>query len=97
MQYSLDEVSQSRTGDDNEPLQLRPSKQPPDQSRTEHSDSVHSRLGSQDSVYSHLSTRRSVNSRLGLRTSIYSRLAPYSDNQHEQPSRQIVHSWLGLQ
>ncbi|KAM2069734.1 hypothetical protein ACFX16_001209 [Malus domestica] len=97
MQRASDEVSQSRTRADKEPLQQCPGKQPFNQPRTERLGNVHSRLGPRDSVYSRLSVRRSVHSGLGPLTSIHSRLGPHSDSQHEQPYRRSVHSQLDPQ
>ncbi|KAM1739746.1 hypothetical protein ACFX11_015415 [Malus domestica] len=97
MQRAPDEVSQSRTRADKEPLQQRLGKQPLDQPRTERSGSVHSRLGPRDSVYSRLRAWRSVHSRLGSQTSIHSRLGSHSDSQHDQPSRRSVRLRLSPQ
>ena len=97
MQRAPDEVSQSRTRADEEPLQQRPNKQPLDQSRTERSNGVHSRLGPRDSLYSRLSAWRSVHSQLGPRTNIHSWWGSDSDNQHEQPSKRSVHLRQGPQ
>ena len=97
MQRVPNEVTRRRTRADEEPLQQHPGKQPLNQPRTERLGRVHSQLGPRDSVYSRPSAWRSVQSRLGPRTSIDSRLGPHSDNQHEQPSKRSVHSWLSPQ
>ncbi|KAM2984014.1 hypothetical protein FF2_009874 [Malus domestica] len=97
IQCAPDKVSRSRTRANEEPLKQHSGNQPLNQPQTEHSGSAHSRLGPRDSVYSRFSVRRSVHSQLYPRANIHSWLGPHFNNQHEQPSRQSVHSRLGLQ